>query len=271
VAIDLVGAGIPLALSLVFVLVLFLRSGRRINVHRIATYFMMTVILGAAVAAEYLVWDHFNGGLSAPTQLVLFTVIIPVGIALFLLLDRMIPRKLSLLQTYVVGTVGMALSDLFRTFSGLVNASPQIIGANGLEDGVFLDGLLLVLGYVFGAALYVSIKRYLRDRKGGRTLPPKGDKGWPAAGTQQASNSVGAGDERGSFRSECYHRPCWDVLRPSWTASRQQIPHRFWEGDSWFSKHLVFNVLVESIVNASESVEVHGAFSIEYRPIFFAC
>ena len=183
VAIDLVGAGIPLALSLVFVFVLFLRGGRRINVHRIAIYFMMTVILGAAVAAEYLVWDHFYGGLSAPTQLVLFTVIVPVGIALFLLLDRMIPRKLSILQTYVVGTVGMALSDLFRTFSGLVNASPQIIGADGLQDGVFLDGLLLVLGYVFGAYLYVSIKRYLRDRKGGSTLPPKGDAGWPSAGT----------------------------------------------------------------------------------------
>ncbi len=182
VAIDLVGAGIPLTLSLVLVLVLFLRGGRRINVHRIAIYFIMTIILGAAVAVEYLVWDQFYGGLSAPTQLVLFTVIIPVGIALFLLLDRKVLPKLSLLQIYVVGTVGMALSDLFRTFSGLVNVSPQIMGADRLQDAVFLDGLLLVLGYVFGAALYSGIMRYMRDRKGGSTLPPKGDAGWPAAG-----------------------------------------------------------------------------------------
>lgn len=167
VAIDLVGAGIPLALSLAFIAIIFVRSGKRVRAYRAAVYTALAIVLGAVAAGEYVLWDFLYGGLSINTRLLLYTVLIPVGIAEFLLLDRARRPKLSLLQTYVVGTVGTTLSDLFRTFSGTLNVSPQIIGAAGLQDGIFLDGLLLILGYLAGAVLYVSIIRWKEKRAEG--------------------------------------------------------------------------------------------------------
>jgi len=57
----------------------------------------------------------------------------------------------------MLGTLGTTLSDLFRIFSGALNISPVIIGANRLSDGVFLDGLLLILTYLFTAVLYDTL------------------------------------------------------------------------------------------------------------------
>ena len=133
-------------MSLVFAVRLLIGGGFHVRPRRLAIFTALTVGLGLAAAGEYTVWDSLYGGLSINTRLILYTVILPVGLAGYLLLDRASKPKLSVLQFYIVGTVGTVLSDLFRTFSGALNVSPQIIGAGGPLDGVFLDGLLVILG-----------------------------------------------------------------------------------------------------------------------------
>ena len=155
VAIDLVGAGIPLLLCLAFSVYLMAKGHFQASPRRLAIYAALTVGLGLAAAGEYTVWDSIYGGLSVNTRLLLYTVVFPIGVLSFLLLDRARKPKLSIFQIYVVGTLGTVLSDLFRTFSGALNVSPQIIGAAGPLDGVFLDGLLLILGYMATAVVYV--------------------------------------------------------------------------------------------------------------------
>jgi len=164
VAVDLVGAGIPLALSLVFAVRLLIGGGFHVRPRRLAIFAALTVGLGLAAAGEYVVWDSLYGGLAINTRLILYTVILPVGLAGYFLLDRASKPKLSMLQFYIVGTVGTVLSDLFRTFSGALNVSPQIIGAGGPLDGVFLDGLLVILGYLLGDALYTMFLRWKAKR-----------------------------------------------------------------------------------------------------------
>ena len=186
VAVDLVGAGIPLALSLVFAARLLIGGGFHVRARRLAIFTALTVGLGLAAAGEYVVWDSLYGGLAINTRLILYTVILPVGLAGYFLLDRASKPKLSMLQFYVVGTVGTVLSDLFRTFSGALNVSPQIIGAGGPLDGVFLDGLLVILGYLLGMSLYMMFLRWKAKRVGPRD--DEANKG----GGQQPGNWQGA-------------------------------------------------------------------------------
>ena len=80
VAIDLVGAGIPLALSLVFAVRLLVRGGFHVRPRRLAIFTALTVGLGLAAAGEYTVWDSLYGGLAINTRLILYTVILPVGL-----------------------------------------------------------------------------------------------------------------------------------------------------------------------------------------------
>ena len=104
-----------------------------------------------------------------------------------------------MLQFYIVGTVGTVLSDLFRTFSGALDVSPQIIGAGGPLDGVFLDGLLVILGYLLGMALYTM---FLRRKS--KTVVPRGDEATKGGG-QQPGKWQGARVPRG--RGSSSHLP----------------------------------------------------------------
>ena len=199
VAIDLVGAGIPLALSLVFAVRFLVRGGFHVRPRRLVIFAALTVGLGLAAAGEYVVWDSLYGGLAINTRLILYTVILPVGLAGYFLLDRASKPKLSVLQFYIVGTVGTVLSDLFRTFSGALNVSPQIIGAGGPLDGVFLDGLLVILGYLLGMALYTM---FLRRKS--KTAVPRGEEATKGGG-QQPGKWQGARVPRGRGSSPCLH------------------------------------------------------------------
>ena len=190
VAIDLVGAGIPLALSPVFAVRLLAGGGFHVQPRRLAIFTALTVGLGLAAAGEYTVWDSLYGGLSINTRLILYTVILPVGLAGYLLLDRASKPKLSVLQFYVVGTVGTVLSDLFRTFSGALNVSPQIIGAGGPLDGVFLDGLLVILGYLLGVSLYMM---FLRRKS--KSVVPRGEEATEGGGTAAGEAAGGNGSK----------------------------------------------------------------------------
>jgi len=159
VAIDLLGAGIPLLFCLLSSAYLLINGRFRLKPRRFATLAALTASFGLVVAGEYALWDSIYGGLGVNTRLLIFTVLIPAGVLAFLLLDRARVPNLSILQIYIVGTVGTTLSDFFRIFSGALNISPVIIGANRLSDGVFLDGLLLILTYLFTAVLYDTLTR----------------------------------------------------------------------------------------------------------------
>ena len=145
---------------MVFAAVLLVRSGFRVRPRRLTIYAILTIGLGLASAGEYTLWDSLDGGLSIDTRLILYTVLLPVGAIGFLLLDSARKPRLSILQFYIVGAVGAVLTDLFRIFSGALNVSPEIIGAAGPQDGVFLDGFLLILGYIVCATAYVVLLQW---------------------------------------------------------------------------------------------------------------
>jgi hypothetical protein len=112
------------------------------------------LLLGFVVAAEFTAWSDVFGGISIQTQFFLFSTIFPAGALQFVLFDRR-KEAVSVLKPYIVGTLGMVLSDLARTFSGALDVLPQIVGANGPLDGVFLVGLYVVMAYLVTAFVYL--------------------------------------------------------------------------------------------------------------------
>jgi len=164
IALDLIGAGVPLAACLILAVYLLLKTGFRARPKRLVVYTVLAVGLGLAAAGEYILWDQVYGGLGISTSLILYSLIIPVGAIAFLILDRERKPTLSIPQMYIVGTTGTVLSDLFRRFSDIVNVSPQIIGAARFLDGVFVDGFFLIVGYLFAAAIYENYFRWKAER-----------------------------------------------------------------------------------------------------------
>jgi hypothetical protein len=157
VAIDLVGAGGPLVVSAIFAVLLFRRARWGSNPRRVTQHLVFSVSLGVVAALEFALWGMLYGGISVLGQFFIFSVIFPAGALQFLLFDRGRKERVSPLKPYMVGTLGLVLSDLFRTFSGSLNVSPQIIGAGGPLDGVFLGGLFMVIPYLFAAVFYFRI------------------------------------------------------------------------------------------------------------------
>src|SRR2546426_8559787 len=93
-----------------------------------------------------------------------FTLIYRAGIVQFLLFDRSSRQLVSALKPYPIGTFSVTLSDIFRTFSGSLNVSPQILGANQVYDGVFLSGLYMTLAYLSTALVYFKAKKVLQQK-----------------------------------------------------------------------------------------------------------
>ncbi len=164
VGIDLIGVGIPLLVSVAFLLVLLRRKAGGFAPRRLFSYAAFVVVVGALAAAEFGVWDYLFGGISVQTQFFLFTLIYPAGIVQFLLFDRSSKQLVSALKSYPIGTFSVTLSDLFRTFSGSLNVSPQIIGANQVQDGVFLSGLYMTITYLASAWVYFRAKKVIQKR-----------------------------------------------------------------------------------------------------------
>jgi hypothetical protein len=159
VAIDVVGAGIPLAMSLIFLIRLGIRSGGHFSLRRMGLNASLIVALAAATAGEFTLWSALFGGISINTRVLLYTVILPIGFLQFWLLDRRHNSRVSISPTYIVGVLGLTLSDLLRTFTGAIDVSPQIIGGGGPSDAIFLGPLFVIMGYLFADALYVIIRR----------------------------------------------------------------------------------------------------------------
>lgn len=159
VAFDIVGAGLPLALSTILLVRMWNRSGGDISPRRIYLGSSLIIALAVATAAEFTLWSALFGGISIDTRLLLYTVILPIGFLQFWLLDRRRNSQPSISPAYVVGALGLMLSDLLRTFSGELNVSPQIIGGAGPSDAIFLGPFFVILGYFFADALYVMVRR----------------------------------------------------------------------------------------------------------------
>lgn len=157
VAIDLVGAGIPLIVTLLFGILLFKRGKWRASPKRAALQSVFVVVLALIAAIEFTIWGLIYGGISIQTQLFLFTVIYPAGAIQFILFDRGSKEAISPMKPYMVGTMGIVLSDLFRTFSGFLSVSPQIFGGSGPLDGVFLCGLFMSATYLLAALVYYRL------------------------------------------------------------------------------------------------------------------
>ena len=160
IAIDLIGAGIPVITSLLFLGVLYRRRGPP-TFRRIAIYTILTLALGLAAAGEFTLWSYLYGGISVSGSVLEFTVLLPIGIAEYMILDRMGRVQGYPFQSYIIGTFGMFMSDVFRTLGGF-DVTPQIYGAGEFIDGVFVGGIILMFFYVTTAFIYLRVYRRTR-------------------------------------------------------------------------------------------------------------
>ena len=152
-ALDLVGAVVPLLLSALVIVFLFLRSGRKVSLRRTTSYSVLIILLGTVIAAEFTAPDFFLGGVEVSAWSLYISLFIAASVQLWRLDHR--PGFEALLRSYVIGTFALILSNLFRTFAGVVNASPQVIGAGGAMDAVFLAGPYLALFYMMATMAFV--------------------------------------------------------------------------------------------------------------------
>jgi hypothetical protein len=168
VALNLVGGVIPIVVSVVFTSFLISKSKNKFNPSQVIVYFGMTSFIGLAIASFYQIYDNLHGGITSnlgvPAALPVLGAIAPVAILQAVFLERknlkpvdlsnlrtiVPPIRNALLKSYIMGTFGVILSDIFRIFGfpGIIvalNVSPDIIGAYQYEDGVFQDGFFLAL------------------------------------------------------------------------------------------------------------------------------
>jgi len=159
VAIDLVGAVIPLIVSILIVALLLNHSRGRFRIGRAAKYAVLAAALGGLGASEYTIWGRIFGTLSVDALFFELSLILPAGVLQFWYLDRSRRIEAPVLKSYVVGTLGLLVSDLIRTFSGALDVSPQIIGAREFLDAIFLAGPLLMLFYAMSALAYFTYNK----------------------------------------------------------------------------------------------------------------
>lgn len=151
----MLGAGIPLVVSMFIILFRLLRSKRDYSPRRFAFDVLFVMGIGVVVAFPYIIaWQVYHSlGLS---KWVIIPIVFGIGFAQVVILDR--PKKMRIpFKSYVLWTFGSILSDLIRIFSGIRYISPPIliIGADRFYDTVFLLGPYLMTAYFFFAAFYV--------------------------------------------------------------------------------------------------------------------
>ncbi len=166
VAIDMLGAGIPILLSLLIILYLMLRGRGRVSFRRTAISLLFVLVIGAVVAFPYiLAWEFYHTlGLS---KWVNIPLVFTLAIIQVVIIDK--PKEVMLpLTTYVYWTFGAILSDLIRILSGTLDVTPLIIGASGIEDLIFDMGFIMMLACIFFSVFYVY-RPMLPWRGGGLT------------------------------------------------------------------------------------------------------
>lgn len=160
IGIDIIGAVIPLVIS-ALLLAAFITYSRPINWVRTAVWGLFTAILGVVTALEFMEWDYVYGGLLINTNVVFYTFV-PIGIAIYLTLDRGKGFKTVIraaIPIYIVGVFGNLLEDVIRISSGSTSNAIQIIGGAGIRDGVFSGWIMILLGYYIGVLLFFMVNR----------------------------------------------------------------------------------------------------------------
>lgn len=142
-----------MVVSILVVVFLFLRSGRRVPLERAVYYLLFIVLLGIVIAIEYTLPNLFLGGAEVSAWFLYFTLFAAGTVQLWGL-DRR-PGYATLTRSYAIGTFAVILSDLVRTFSGVINTFPQVIGGAGVMDVVFLAGPYLAVFYIIATLVFV--------------------------------------------------------------------------------------------------------------------
>jgi hypothetical protein len=125
-------------------------------------YSLLIVLLGIVIAVELTIRDFYLGGVEISGWVLYFSLFAAASVQLWVL-DRR-PGYATLARSYAIGTFATILSDFVRTFGGVVNTSPQIIGAAGVTDVVFLAGPYLAVFYMIATLIFV-IWLVIRERR----------------------------------------------------------------------------------------------------------
>lgn len=155
VEINLVGALLPL-LSSVFILTYY---RKRLHWWRVAGVTLVSFVIITAIGSVL--------GAIYGTIAVMGWVYIPFWLLLVLWYSRLRFIRSDVFLTagelYVIGTLGVFLDDAVRTFLGFLNVpfvalkiTPNIWGAAGPLDGIFLSGMYEVVIYLLMATFLLS-------------------------------------------------------------------------------------------------------------------
>ncbi len=168
VEINLVGAVLPLLFS-IFILSIYRRRLRwlRVGVFVIISSIIITGI-GSGAGVLY-------GGLGTPGWLyILFWLLTVVWYSRL----RVVKAEVLIVaaELYVIGTLAVLMDDALRTFLGFLNIpviglniTPNIWGAAGPMDGIFMTGMYQAIIYLMIAVL--RTEKWSRQHSYGSTPP----------------------------------------------------------------------------------------------------
>jgi uncharacterized membrane protein len=161
VEINLVGAVLPLLFSLYIVF----RYRKRLHWKRVAGFTLLVLAIMTAVGSAA---EGVYHSIALPGWVYILLWAFMVATYSHLRFDKA-AVLLTAGELYVVGTLGIFMDDVVRTFLGFAGVpflglaiTPNIWGAAGPLDGIFMSGAYQVLIYLLAAAL-LSRKRMAKS------------------------------------------------------------------------------------------------------------
>ncbi len=169
IGVSALGAVAPLMLSILGVMIALQVRGHSDSRRKLGLRFWLSVILLAILSAFVFALSHaLYGGLALPKSWALASVFVGAsgGVALALRTKGTAGLLSGTAECYALGTFGMFLGDLIRTFSGqaYVPRAAIVWGGGGLLDYVFWFGIYLALGFAFFSVLRRALLRLVRPK-----------------------------------------------------------------------------------------------------------
>ncbi len=158
IAIDLVGAVIPLLVCFTLILTVLLRGAKRRGggAFEESRFWLSVLAIALVSTAVFTAASAEFGGLNLPVSWSI--ALIPggavVGVAFGLTRRKDEKLLAGFAECYVLGTLATLLSDLVRTLSGLVRAPVLAWGGDGTHDLVFWFGIYTGISFLAFSLLH---------------------------------------------------------------------------------------------------------------------
>ncbi len=176
IAVSVIGAIVPLVLSAVGTVIVLLVRDRSDPGRKLGLQFWLSVVLLAILSAIVVTLSNaLYGGLALPKSWALASAFVGAsgGVGFALRRKESGGTVSGAVECYALGTFGMFLGDLIRTFGGLayVPGAALVWGGGGLLDFVFWFGIYLALGFFLFSVLRRALLGLARPKNASSAGP----------------------------------------------------------------------------------------------------